>query len=192
MNANNANAKVAVSSGQDSNAYPLKPNIQLDKKMLDTAATKIQSTFRGYKTRKNLKKGKISSSSNTKSTSSIDQSCLAESLEPSNQLSSSAQSLDQKVTISNKTNNNNSKNRKRLNSNNSGKHSVNSKKNQSINDPELAAIKIQSTFRGYKTRKQLENDNKLKTNKPKSKANTQSPGLHSNRKSDDKREIKIV
>jgi hypothetical protein len=199
MNANNS--KVATSDQESinnqQNTYPIKPNVQqLDKKLLDTAATKIQSTFRGYKTRKNLQKGKANLSNNTKSTSSIDKSCLGESLDPNKQLSSSAQSLDQAANINNnnntnKKNNNNSKNRKRLNSNNSGQHSVNSKKNQSINDPELAAIKIQSTFRGYKTRKQLENENKLKSSKPKSKNNnTQSSGSHNNRKSDEKCEIK--
>lgn len=74
--------------------------------MLNRAATKIQSTFRGYKTRKNISKQSKKSETMTKSKS-------------------------------------------QPNCSSARQHSP-------ITDPEKAAVKIQATFRGYKTRKQLE------------------------------------
>lgn len=81
---------------------------------LNKAATKIQSTYRGYKTRSQIKKT-TSTSSNKPTTTTTSHS----------------------KTGSSKT-----------------KHS--DVANKKVNQEEQAAIKIQSTFRGYKTRKQLD------------------------------------
>jgi hypothetical protein len=81
---------------------------------LDKAATKIQSTFRGYKTRKDLNKQQL---------------------------------IQQKQP---------KKQKKRSNSESDNSLSTNKRPNL-INDPQVAATKIQSTFRGYKTRKLLKN-----------------------------------
>lgn len=94
---------------------------------LNRAATKIQSTFRGYKTRKNML-------FKTKSNQDIN---------------------------NNKENNNNNEqmtNNKMQQSSrpiSKSQGSFRPSSSGSITDPEQAAIKIQSTFRGYKTRKQL-------------------------------------
>ena len=110
---------------------------------LDRAATKIQSTFRGYKTRKNLKK--------TKSNENLKSSPATESRD----------SNSKSVRVVKKRSNTSS------NSPNSEENIMadKSKRQALINDPQVAAIKIQSTFRGYKTRKQLESrTNKLPKN----------------------------
>lgn len=96
---------------------------------LDKAAIKIQSTFRGYKTRKNLNKQQL---------------------------------IDQQKQLK--------KLKKRSNSESDHSKLVNSaKRTHLINDPQIAAIKIQSTFRGYKTRKLL----KSKTSKDSESNNEQ-------------------
>ena len=84
---------------------------------LDKAAIKIQSTFRGYKTRKNLNKQQL---------------------------------IQQKKELK--------KLKKRSNSESDNTNLIvppSSKKTHLISDPQVAAVKIQSTFRGYKTRKLL-------------------------------------
>jgi len=91
---------------------------------LDRAAIKIQSTFRGYKTRKNLNKQQL-----------IQQQKDLKKLKKRSNSESDNTSLS--VTPS-------------------------SKKSHLISDPQVAAVKIQSTFRGYKTRKFL----KTKKNPP--------------------------
>ena len=88
-----------------------KKNESSDEEKLNIAATKIQSTYRGYKTRSQIKNNKINT--NTK--------------------------LNENSSLYNK------------------KYEFASKKSKEkkINQDQ-AAIKIQSTFRGYKTRKQLD------------------------------------
>jgi hypothetical protein len=85
-----------------------------NEKKLNIAATKIQSTYRGYKTRSQIKKNKIYD--NTES--------------------------NENLKINNKKYSDNLSNNKSIDN----MHKINQ---------DQAAIKIQSTFRGYKTRKQL-------------------------------------
>lgn len=87
--------------------------------ILNKAATKIQSTFRGYKTRKNMGNNKSNHELSSKPSSG---STAATNLNKSKSTSSTSYHHRQSP----------------------------------ISDPEVAAIKIQATFRGYKTRKQLQ------------------------------------
>jgi hypothetical protein len=83
-----------------------------NEQILNMAATKIQSTYRGYKTRIQIKKNRINDKFNEDS------------------------------KLSNKIYSNKLKKSKHM-------HKINQ---------DQAAIKIQSTFRGYKTRKQLDSN----------------------------------
>lgn len=99
----------------DSTNRAIQLDIEKPIQVLDKAATKIQSTFRGYKTRKNIKRSNLQNEHHR-------------DIKPSKQKKrNSLSEVRAKSTDS-----------KRI-----------------VFDPELAATKIQSTYRGYQTRKQL-------------------------------------
>lgn len=149
MDSRNLTAKPAKSRKEDEQLSMLSDKENNNKSggdELDRAATKIQSTFRGYKTRKNLKKTK--SNENLKSPAAESKARVVK------KRSNTSSNCEENVMADK------------------------SKRLALINDPQVAATKIQSTFRGYKTRKQLES----RTNKfPRKSSSSPSP-LHDNEK----------
>ena len=129
----------------------------IDSSLIDKAAVKIQSTYRGYKTRNDFKKQKqtaehtnieVNTSSEVKTSVSLN---LASELSIKevpeiNLVESSIQQQDLEETARSQT----------LNEDASQKidDSLINNTNQSANLDD-AAVKIQSTYRGYKTRKDL-------------------------------------
>lgn len=121
---NNNNKKHTINNSNSSSNLL---NTSID--LLNRAATKIQSTFRGYKTRKHIGKHKSSHELNMGSGHSTSSLTKGSNSRP---YSASTGRVNQSVN------------------NNTSASSL-----PTSSDAELAAIKIQSTFRGYKTRKQL-------------------------------------
>lgn len=103
--------------------------------LLDKAATKIQSTFRGYKTRKNLNVNLRTRK--TRSHEHLANQDASGSAESSRVASESKQKVKKRSHTSGSLDK--------------------TKRKTLITDPEVAAVKIQSTYRGYMTRKQLDN-----------------------------------
>jgi hypothetical protein len=124
MDVDNANTNASKGSNKENRVKHSPDSLMTvddndDSDKLHKAATKIQSTFRGYKTRKHITKTKPAKNA-----------ALSE-----NKNNSSPNNSSSRRGASNSSSNRNQKNK--------------------INQ-EQAAVKIQSTFRGYKTRKQLE------------------------------------
>ncbi len=128
--------------------YKQKKNLTVDEKTAEAAAITIQATFRGYKTRKEIRPRLAvkqqraatihTSSSNKKNPISVENKSTEQQVE-------AAATTKATPILAETTNNiNNSSQRENAADSNGSK------------DLDQAAIKIQATYRGFRTRKELQ------------------------------------